>query len=399
MIGRSLFLVAIGLVFLAVPAGAAEPQALAGDDVGLVDPSSGMWYLRDGGGGTTSFYYGNPGDVPFVGDWDCDGVDTPGLYRQSDGYVYLRDTNTQGIADVSFFFGNPGDVPLAGDFDGDGCDSVSLYRPSEARFYVINELGDGDAGLGAAAFSFVFGDSGDVPFVGDFDTNGTDSFGVYRRSTSSIHVKNALATGAEDDSAAVAAPRAVPVSGTWGIGAEVVGTYDVDAGVFHVPDGDVEYGYGALHPIAGAFGPLPGGGEDPPTAPPYPDVGEGKRIIYSNSGQHVWLIDENERLVSTYPVTGRKGIPGPGTYSVFSKSVNAYAPYGGITMQHMVRFAWGTRWAYGFHSIPRYSDGRPMQTEAELGTFGSGGCVRQADHRAKFLFDWAPIGTTVIVLP
>jgi len=166
-----------------------------------------------------------------------------------------------------------------------------------------------------------------------------------------------------------------------------------------VPDGDVEYGYGALHPIAGAFGPLPGGGEDPPTAPPYPDVGEGKRIIYSNSGQHVWLIDENERLVSTYPVTGRKGIPGPGTYSVFSKSVNAYAPYGGITMQHMVRFAWGTRWAYGFHSIPRYSDGRPMQTEAELGTFGSGGCVRQADHRAKFLFDWAPIGTTVIVLP
>ena len=393
---RKLFFAALlgGALLVAFPA-----AALAGDDVGLVDPSSGVWYLRDGGGGTTSFYYGNPGDVPFVGDWDCDGVDTPGLYRQSDGYVYLRDTNTQGIADVSFFFGNPGDVPLAGDFDGDGCDSVSLYRPSEARFYVINELGDGDAGLGAAAFSFVFGDSGDVPFVGDFDTNGTDSFGVYRRSTSSIHVKNALATGAEDDSAAVAAPRAVPVSGTWGIGAEVVGTYDVDAGVFHVPDGDVEYGYGALHPIAGAFGPLPGGGEDPPTAPPYPDVGEGKRIIYSNSGQHVWLIDENERLVSTYPVTGRKGIPGPGTYSVFSKSVNAYAPYGGITMQHMVRFAWGTRWAYGFHSIPRYSDGRPMQTEAELGTFGSGGCVRQADHRAKFLFDWAPIGTTVIVLP
>ena len=46
------------------------------------------------------FYFGNPGDYPFMGDWDCDDVDTPGLYRQSDGYVYLRNSNTQGIADV-----------------------------------------------------------------------------------------------------------------------------------------------------------------------------------------------------------------------------------------------------------------------------------------------------------
>ena len=64
-----------------------------------------------------------------------------GLYRQSDGYVYLRNTNTQGIADIKFFFGNPGDVPLAGDFDGDGCDTVGI-PPSEQRFYIINELGE-----------------------------------------------------------------------------------------------------------------------------------------------------------------------------------------------------------------------------------------------------------------
>ena len=59
------------------------------------------------------FYFGNPGDYGFMGDWDCDGVDTPGLYRQSDGYAYLRNSNTQGVADVAFFFGNPGDVPMA----------------------------------------------------------------------------------------------------------------------------------------------------------------------------------------------------------------------------------------------------------------------------------------------
>ncbi|MCL1598819.1 MAG: hypothetical protein M3094_06525, partial [Actinomycetia bacterium] len=102
------------------------PPAGSVPTVGLVDPGTGLWYLRDSGGVVSSFYFGNPGDFPIVGDWDCDGVDPPGMYRQSDGYVYLRNSNTQGIADIRFFFGNPGDVPLAGDFNGDGCDTVSI---------------------------------------------------------------------------------------------------------------------------------------------------------------------------------------------------------------------------------------------------------------------------------
>ena len=53
----------------------------------------------------------------------------------SDGFVYLRDANTEGVADLEFFFGNPGDWPLVGDFDGDGKDTVSIFRESEARVY------------------------------------------------------------------------------------------------------------------------------------------------------------------------------------------------------------------------------------------------------------------------
>ena len=138
-------------------------------------------------------------------------------------------------------------------------------------------------------------------------------------------------------------------------------------------------------------------------SPPYPQVGSGKRIIYSNSAQRIWLIDANEQLVDTYLVSGRVGIPHYNTYKVFSKSVNAWAPYGGITMKHMVRFVrpgtWGNQWSYGFHSIPRYSDGRPLQTESQLGTHRSGGCVRQADHKAAALYQWASIGTTVHAIP
>ena len=132
---------ALFAVFLIV--GLAAPAVAAEDSVGVVDTSTGQWYLRDLAGNTTSFFYGSPGDIPMTGDWDCDGDDTPGLYRQSDGFVYLRNSNTQGVADVRFFFGDPGDVPLAGDFDGNLCDTVSIYRPAESRVYVINECSCG----------------------------------------------------------------------------------------------------------------------------------------------------------------------------------------------------------------------------------------------------------------
>jgi len=46
------------------------------------------------------FIFGDPGDDPFGGS-----------ARPSDGFVYLRNSNTTGIADIEFFFGDPEDVP------------------------------------------------------------------------------------------------------------------------------------------------------------------------------------------------------------------------------------------------------------------------------------------------
>lgn len=141
----------------------------------------------------------------------------------------------------------------------------------------------------------------------------------------------------------------------------------------------------------------------PAWSPPYPAVGEGQRIIYSNSGQRVWLVNADETLHDTYLVSGREGVPYPGTYAVYSKSITAWAGHDGITMSHMVRFVppWvsGNRLAIGFHAIPRDGNGVPLQTEEELGTFQSAGCVRQSDEKAAALYEWAPIGIPVIVLP
>jgi hypothetical protein len=401
--GRSTrrFVALVSLVFALVALGAAA--ASAADDRGVVDAETGIWYLRDAPtGSTTSFYFGNPGDVPFVGDWNCDGTDTPGLYRQRDGYVYLRNANSQGNADIMFYFGNPGDIPVPGDFNGDGCDTVSIYRPSVARFYIINALGENGKGLGAAQFEFTFGNIGDSPLGGDWNGDGVDGVGVVRARADVAYLANTLAAGASATTVAISGDD-VPVVGTWGA-VDAPAGYQQSSGTFQVPGEEpMQYGNSHTAPIAGDFGALPGGSAAPEPPPPYPDIGNGKRIIYSNSEQRVWLIDSNNVLVDTYLVSGRIGIPHNGTYSVFSKSVNAWAPYGGITMKHMVRFVrpgtWGNQWSYGFHSIPEYSDGRPLQTEAQMGTHRSGGCVRQPNHKAYALFQWAGIGTTVHAIP
>jgi hypothetical protein len=207
------------------------------DSVVWVDSGS-HWGVRDGlykSAPISTFYFGNPGDVPFMGDWDGDGEATPGLFRQSDGYVYVKDENTQGIADLEFFFGNPGDVPLVGDFDGDGRDSVSIWRPSQARVFVINELGRDGEGLGAADFDFYFGNPGDTPFVGDFDGDGVDTIGLYRQSTGFVYFTNRLATGNAALSFFFGDPGDQILAGDWdGDGDDTVGVYRPSTGRVYV---------------------------------------------------------------------------------------------------------------------------------------------------------------------
>jgi len=127
----------------------------------------------------------------------------------------LRNSNTQGIADIRFFFGNPSDIPLAGDFNGDGCDTLSIYRPSEARFYIINELGENEGGLGAAEYSFIFGNPGDKPYTGDFDGDGITEVGLHRESTGFVYYRNTLTTGNAHNSFFFGDPGDRFVAGDW----------------------------------------------------------------------------------------------------------------------------------------------------------------------------------------
>jgi hypothetical protein len=191
----------------------------------------GIWERLYQTAAVSTYYYGNPGDFPFMGDWDGNGEATPGLYRQSDGFVYVRHTNTQGNANLEFFFGNPGDVPIVGDFDGDGRDSVSIWRPSQARVFIINELGEDGKGLGEAEFDFYFGNPGDTPFIGDFNGDGIDTIGLYRESTGFVYLTNTLATGNADLAFFYGNPGDQILAGDWdGDGDDTVGVYRPSSG-------------------------------------------------------------------------------------------------------------------------------------------------------------------------
>ena len=127
------------------------------------------------------------------------------------------------------------------------------------------------------------------------------------------------------------------------------------------------------------------------------DSGDGRRIVFDQTAQRVWLVGDDGTAQRTYLVSGSVDDNlDPGTYEVYSKSERAWGIDGG-TMKFMVRFAHGENAAIGFHDIP-YDDGELMQSRAELGTATSSGCIRQWRQDAKALWEFAPEGTEVVVV-
>lgn len=131
-----------------------------------------------------------------------------------------------------------------------------------------------------------------------------------------------------------------------------------------------------------------------------PGSGTGRRAVFSQSEQRVWIVGADGEVARTYPVSGStEDNLLPGTYAVYSRSRWAIGVDDSGDMQYFVRFTHGTDTgaAIGFHSIPT-KDGKPLQTIAQLGTPLSHGCIRQKTADAIAMWDFAQVGTKVVVV-
>lgn len=149
---------------------------------------------------------------------------------------------------------------------------------------------------------------------------------------------------------------------------------------------------------------------DPPPLPPLPlhvmppHAETGRRVVYSKTNQWVWTVEADGSISMAQPVSGRRtwNQPLPGIYRVFSRSAHTCnITNRHICMRWMVRFTVGPSGDnIGFHEIPHNTQtGRFLQTEAQLGQARSDGCVRMSTAASQFMWNWAPVGTKVVVLP
>lgn len=121
------------------------------------------------------FHYGKAGDVAIAGDWNGDGIDNIGLFRQGQ---WILDSNGDGrlaADDEQFELGEVGALPVVMDANGDGIDDVGFYSHGEVWMDI-----DHNREIDAHDAVFELAGELDRVFAGDFDGDGTDEVGRYR---------------------------------------------------------------------------------------------------------------------------------------------------------------------------------------------------------------------------
>jgi tetratricopeptide (TPR) repeat protein len=122
-----------------------------------------------------------------------------------------------------------------------------------------------------------------------------------------------------------------------------------------------------------------------------------KRIEVDVSEQRLTAWDGDTLVYSFVSSTGKSGTPTRyGRFSIISKLPKAYGSTWDIWMPHWMGIYWAGGSENGIHGLPILSSGQTLWS-GHLGQRVSYGCVVLDTWAAKQLYDWAEIGTEVII--
>lgn len=131
-----------------------------------------------------------------------------------------------------------------------------------------------------------------------------------------------------------------------------------------------------------------------PTLPTEAIIKEGKYIDINTATQTLAIFQDG-KILGAYPVsTGKASMPTPtGTFKVRGKTLRAYSRKYGLYMPFWMAF---TGAGHGIHELPEWPGGY-KEGQNHLGIPVSHGCVRLGIGPAETVYNFADIGTSVVV--
>jgi len=142
----------------------------------------------------------------------------------SDINWFLGTSLTTGAATTTFSFGTNGEIPLMGDWNGDGSETPGVF--SAGTF----TLGNSMPPTAGSSTTFTYGDPTGYPVVGDWNGDGTDDVAVVAGGVWQTYLVPSGTKGSFSFGPAVSWPGVVPVAGDWdGNGTDGVGIYIFEA--------------------------------------------------------------------------------------------------------------------------------------------------------------------------
>lgn len=122
-----------------------------------------------------------------------------------------------------------------------------------------------------------------------------------------------------------------------------------------------------------------------------------KEIVVDLSQQRAYLYEESTLIHQFIVSTGGYGRETvTGQYTILNKLPVAYASTWNLSMPYWLGIYWAGPLQNGFHALPIMPDGSRLW-DGYLGTPVSYGCIILNDSDAETLYNWADLGTSVVI--